>query len=883
MLDPVSTAAVVAPLTSKVVDTAVEHGIDDAIDRAKSTLKSERRRQKFDRELDQTSTVFHENLQKSLKIVAKEKNDQRLEAIANEWNPNTLELHDIQLAFESKEDAADQICDAIEAHILSDQNVSVSSHELRPAIETAYTDALVRFAENLEGTELTETLQFEFDRNLVAEIRELSDQLDVIDRYLGRYEDFIEIHPQQNDEWQSDVSRALADGEYYQTYIEPSNLTEATDAQQVLVVGRAGTGKTRALLESLETFEDEIFDRIIIPTESFNTLHDVNPLRNRSYEGDVLLIWDDIHEFVKADEAVEAVLQKLKQKVRDDGHQLWVRATIRREEFDEVFDDQDRPDRLSSDFWQSFETAEIDTPDYYDEERISHLVDDAVAKYDLDVPDYLRPQFVNRVLETDPSPEYIEAICQTIADESDGVVTEEYLEQLPEGVLDAWKHRCERLAGQETSRYQVLQAISVADRLNIPLNVTLVDYLYDEWLDGESMFSVEVEYLESRGWFGIQESSAKSQIRIHDLRLEAVEETVPDLEHNPGQLDELNAALHRPHFRVRLDQADSHPDLPAIVHTRFGKFLAETLGEYDEFLEMARENFIRATELNTQTPEIHLTYATFLAEQGDFMPASEQYRIANEIGTTVSTVRKRDALDEIDYLVEVKGLNQVVENVAGVIVEQWEDATGLMGRDGRIIGGAAILVASRQFGQPVSLSKTAEAIRLTKEDFPNVEYQGNVDQYIKSRLNQAQQSVSRRLGYELPPKEAEQLIDAFYSDIEYDSNDNSNDIDPEDVRNISKEMISTIKKIDDAHLAGNNPNAVAASAMWMACQFTGVKFTQKKLADIAGIRTVSLRNRRDDMVEFYLENNVAIEQWCTVETMPNRIQNCIEKIETASN
>ena len=57
----------------------------------------------------------------------------------------------------------------------------------------------------------------------------------------------------------------------------------------------------------------------------------------------------------------------------------------------------------------------------------------------------------------------------------------------------------------------------------------------------------------------------------------------------------------------------------------------------------------------------------------------------------------------------------------------------------------------------------------------------------------------------------------------------------------------TIESLKEASekklLIGKDPRSMATAALYMACKINKRKVTQKKLADAAGISTVSLRNR----------------------------------------
>ncbi|MFP9191142.1 tetratricopeptide repeat protein [Natrialbaceae archaeon A-CW1-1] len=643
MVDPVVGAALVAPIVVKTGEKAFEKGIVDIIDSAKKVYKSETQRKKWDEELERTATVFHEKLQGALKQIARENNDEHLEEIANNWGEVALELDHINLSYERQEDVIDQICDAIETNLeqqLPEQYARTGV--LRRAIETAYAHSLYKFADDIEGTELAERLQHEVNRDVITELRQISDQLELIDRYLDRYEHFNEVDTCQHSEWQERASGILAVDEYYQPYTPPSKLWAVADHQYLLIVGRAGTGKTRALLETLDEINTENLNRVIIPKRSFRTLADVEPLCNRNYDGDVLFLWDDIHKFADSNEGIESVIQKLRTKVEDDGHKLWVRLTIRREEFDRVFEEQDRPERLSGEFWKEFEAAEIDTSEYFTEERVDHLVDSAIKRYNIDANPRVRQNLVQQVVKAAPNPEYVDAICKTVRDEADGRLTAAYIDNLPEDALTTWVRRCEQLESTKPDYFRILKAIWVVDRLDIMLTASPVKYLYTEWCNGNREFELGLKYLNSRGWIFVEETSNGTWLQIHDIRLEAIEQSVPDFKGNERELKELSEALQDSALEWELG-GDPEPDLPAIIHSNFAQFLAKSFVYHDRFgtrfQSMANTHFEKGIELSRETISVYANYAKYLDIQGELDRAHEIYEEALEKEPANTSIR----------------------------------------------------------------------------------------------------------------------------------------------------------------------------------------------------------------------------------------------------
>jgi len=514
----------------------------------------------------------------------------------------------------------------------------INKDDLEEALQTAYREALdhllKQIAENKgQGLNLalSRVLQEdieEINENLLA----LKEQLNYSPELLGRYEPFTIIDT--STEWEDTVRIELSDDvSYFQSYNHPPGFEGSVDDQHVLVYGRKGTGKTRTLSELLrQSMLSHNFDKIILIEDSFTKERDIGSLTSLDYNGDVLLVWDDTHN-VSNSAVVESTIKKLSGRLQATGdHELWTRVAIRREQLDNIFsENQDPADLTGLDDTSGFggiwdATVEVDTDEQFNPVTISNLVNETLEYYNLSASDYVREEFVSAILKYEPAPEYIRSACGTIAHQTDEL-TETHVEDLPRNTRDIWEHAYSELLDTEygESRRAILKSLSILDWIQADtLSRAVVRKIYHIVFDVSDEFDDHLEYLESRGWITITESS--DRIQIHDIRLEAIEANIK----YERFLDVVSIALERVAEDKSFSETQLADEYPSVLNGNFASRLFDT-SEGDEHHDLIDKHFKIAVRQAEETPSVHQSYAEYLEQTDRVDEAQTQHLIAKEI------------------------------------------------------------------------------------------------------------------------------------------------------------------------------------------------------------------------------------------------------------
>jgi len=178
-------------------------------------------------------------------------------------------------------------------------------------------------------------LAHEFQERLQIDIRRrVTEALDRLDRLTAgpkrRFERYDPTVPGELDEL-ADFLRDT-DPEETARFVDRSELEDLPDTDRLLVVGPAGSGKTR-VLEALARNYAEDVSTILSPKGSLPSLgQDEWAFEYDPFDGDVLLVWDDIHRIDENREdnrVFEDAVSALEETVADQGHALHVLAATR--------------------------------------------------------------------------------------------------------------------------------------------------------------------------------------------------------------------------------------------------------------------------------------------------------------------------------------------------------------------------------------------------------------------------------------------------------------------------------------------------------------------------------------------------------------------------
>ncbi len=578
-------------------------------------------------ELDAFEQRFADILQKAVKNtlpsdVVKETFEQKHKQILS-----TLENIDISDA----NSAPLRLCDEITNQIINELDIdSIDGDEIQEAVETAYRAALDEFLDEMPDRDVDRwLLESSKDTqkklgNIDNRLQELRTDLSYRDDLMGRIEPFERIDP-TTDDWVDRVAVELGvEAERELPFQEPSEFNSVIDEQFVLVIGRAGLGKSRTLIEAVEEIAGQAkFDIVVVISGKIDEPADLDSLARTNVDDDVLLIWDDLHQ-VMGDQVVNNSIDRLKNEFDRKGIDLHVRAAVRSEHIDAVLPENWGIEELRQPadphgqypIWGEFKPVELES---FDVENLNKFVRHALEYHELTADDDVVESFVERALEADPTPFYIDTICKTTTGNE---ITQSDISQLPESALTSWKTAYKELAddGMYGDAHKVLHTLSILDALNISSDEILVEDVFYEVFDG-SNFKEQIDFLKNRGWIITQPVDFDTtRFIIHDVRLEAIAGYF-SLKNRRRDIRSLSNFLQKNDFNYY------NGDLGAILNTRFSEYIFDKRASRRP-VQIAKQHFERAIELNDETPSVYVKYARFLEKQNNPEKADEMYKQA---------------------------------------------------------------------------------------------------------------------------------------------------------------------------------------------------------------------------------------------------------------
>jgi Transcription initiation factor IIB (TFIIB) len=193
----------------------------------------------------------------------------------------------------------------------------------------------------------------------------------------------------------------------------------------------------------------------------------------------------------------------------------------------------------------------------------------------------------------------------------------------------------------------------------------------------------------------------------------------------------------------------------------------------------------------------------------------------NRIRTQDSSERNlQQALGEIDRMASALGVPDATREMASVMYRRALDENLLIGRSIEAVATAALYAACRQENIPRSLSETTPVSRVDRKEI------ARTYRYISDELN-----------LEIEPADPKQYIPRFASKL---------DLAPE-VQQKANDVIDTA--IEAGLLSGKSPTGFAAAAIYSASLLCNEKVTQQRIAEVANVTEVTVRNRYQEQLE----------------------------------
>ncbi len=182
----------------------------------------------------------------------------------------------------------------------------------------------------------------------------------------------------------------------------------------------------------------------------------------------------------------------------------------------------------------------------------------------------------------------------------------------------------------------------------------------------------------------------------------------------------------------------------------------------------------------------------------------------------------KQALGEISRMCSALGLNNQVEETAGVMYRRCLDENMLPGRSIEGMATACLYAAARQCNTPRSLDEIYPVCRVDNE----------------KAIDRSYRYIASELGLEMEPVDPRQYLNRFINGLELDE--------PQAVRRTAEELLSIAER-ENIH-SGKSPTGLAAAAIYAAGLLENEEITQRKVADVANSTEVTIRNRYQEML-----------------------------------
>ena len=208
--------------------------------------------------------------------------------------------------------------------------------------------------------------------------------------------------------------------------------------------------------------------------------------------------------------------------------------------------------------------------------------------------------------------------------------------------------------------------------------------------------------------------------------------------------------------------------------------------------------------------------------------SSEKRAQVNRLRVWQERIRTRNAsernlkfsLGEIDRMGSALGVPQSIRETASVVYRRAMSEDLIRGRSAEGVATAALYVACRQERVPRSLEEVSKVSRVEQKEI------GRTYRYL-----------AQELGLEMHPVGPEQYVPRFCSALGLS----------EAVQQTAKEIVDTT--VEQGLLSGKAPTGYAGAAIYAASLDCGEAMTQEEVANVAGVTTVTLRNRYYEQVE----------------------------------
>ena len=568
-----------------------------ASDTARQRAAELRREKRFSEALGPIATEFNEALGERLENRAEDIDSVGLYGLAMNWDVIAGDIDTASVAFESEDAAIDWLVGEIVGHEDVDLEEAAET-ELREVLADEYAAVVADFRDRIASDDdLRRRLQTELELDLRDQ---LAAMYDAFERLADRQPYGLYDFPADRDA----VLEILLPNEPV-PFVDRPEVPDRPAVGRYLVLAPSGAGKSRIIAEWIRRLPDDAVAHVLVPEARMLDPADARRLARQSFDGDLLLVWEDVHRVDEAGEnrVLERTLRELAHGLNEQGYELYTLLEARSGRLDDI------PGNLPADFrndkslWSAYEplfVGEVDAA------RLGEMAEAMADRYEISLEEGARDALVARIEDAKSAPIYIETALVTAGDR----LTVADVESLATEVEDIWQRQYENLRDEAPAEWDVLVAMKLLYDLNVPLYAKLVRAVYLELLDGErSRFRPAVEALRNRQWLtisGVDFVGLETRYDIHDTQLEAVQANVIDDAHRLSEL--LVECVGR-----------SVPDSTrADVHKRAGAAFGDR-----EYNRLSRSQFQAACDFDPEDAEAYYSCGVAKGKLDDYVGALE--------------------------------------------------------------------------------------------------------------------------------------------------------------------------------------------------------------------------------------------------------------------
>jgi len=550
--------------------------------------------------------------------------------------------------FEDRVSVVEEITEIILTTSIADEEPKEEiEQEVRQAAEQALDDASVTFVKKVYEAGLTSKLGLEANIEILRRLNRLSEKVDRSTQHTRKNDHYL-IHYCENKRFTTSSLQTINNRDRNPPdFTKREELRRAGDEDDLLIIGKKGTGKTRSLLQLIsEKVEEKGIDQVVEFRDSF-VEEDVGDLLSEDLSGTTLFVCDDIHRHHMTAEThpLHLAISRFETELEGDSELINL-LSLRSERLSSL----PRLFSGSDHLWDEFTKIRLHS---LEPDQIKSIVKSCFRNQEINVGERFVDLLASKIARADPSPHYTVSAVEQMIEEDE--ISESKIQEIPADAEGIWAKQYRGLRQQSDDARRVLLSIKLLREHLIPPTLATTQDVFENALDGDPLnFEPAIARLLKTQWLelGIPEEEVEGFFFItHGAQLDAVEEVptsvvnrfrdhVLEWDENAFNLNKDSAAR----VQVRIVQGLRHRQNPdfsriephlerALELAPESMYVQNMCGVvYSEFgyREKGLEHLEEAVESNPDNPYVNYNLARFLPSRHNLDRVLDHYERANE-------------------------------------------------------------------------------------------------------------------------------------------------------------------------------------------------------------------------------------------------------------